>query len=111
MNRIIAVLAIGFLVSFQALAQAPGTANGEWHYLGGDSAHTRYSPADQIDAARALHGPLQFRQVIRNFERRRSRIVVVPAGNNRQQERDILRAVPNRGNAVERGGKSDQPVA
>ena len=50
MNRIIAVLAIGFLVSFQALAQAPGTANGEWHYLGGDSAHTRYSPADQIDA-------------------------------------------------------------
>ncbi|HUD97620.1 MAG TPA: PQQ-binding-like beta-propeller repeat protein [Woeseiaceae bacterium] len=28
--------------------EAPGTA-GEWHYLGGDSAHTRYSPADQID--------------------------------------------------------------
>ena len=29
---------------------SPGTANGEWHHLGGDSAHTRYSPADLIDA-------------------------------------------------------------
>ncbi len=28
----------------------PGTENGEWHYLGGDAAHTRYSPLDQIDA-------------------------------------------------------------
>jgi quinoprotein glucose dehydrogenase len=33
----------------QAAAAAPGTENGQWHYLGGDSAHTRYSPADQID--------------------------------------------------------------
>jgi quinoprotein glucose dehydrogenase len=33
----------------QAAAAAPGTDNGQWHYLGGDSAHTRYSPADQID--------------------------------------------------------------
>ena len=30
--------------------EAPGTADGQWHYLGGDSAHTRYSPADEIDA-------------------------------------------------------------
>ena len=30
--------------------QSPGTADGEWHFLGGDSAHTRYSPADLIDA-------------------------------------------------------------
>ena len=29
----------------------PGTENGEWHYLGGDAAHTRYSPLDQIDAS------------------------------------------------------------
>jgi quinoprotein glucose dehydrogenase len=29
-------------------ASSPGTENGEWHYLGGDAAHTRYSPADQI---------------------------------------------------------------
>jgi quinoprotein glucose dehydrogenase len=33
----------------QAAAAAPGTENGQWHYLGGDSAHTRHSPADQID--------------------------------------------------------------
>ncbi|MEX2497042.1 MAG: PQQ-binding-like beta-propeller repeat protein [Woeseia sp.] len=30
---------------------APGTDGGQWHYLGGDSAHTRYSPADEIDAS------------------------------------------------------------
>ena len=28
-----------------------GTENGEWHYLGGDAAHTRYSPLDQIEAS------------------------------------------------------------
>lgn len=27
---------------------APGTEDGEWGYLGGDAAHTRYSPADEI---------------------------------------------------------------
>ena len=32
-------------------AQAPGTENGAWHYIGGDAWHTRYSPADQIDAS------------------------------------------------------------
>jgi glucose dehydrogenase len=26
----------------------PGTTGGQWEYLGGDAAHTRYSPADQI---------------------------------------------------------------
>ncbi len=26
----------------------PGTTDGQWEYLGGDAAHTRYSPADQI---------------------------------------------------------------
>jgi quinoprotein glucose dehydrogenase len=50
MKRLSAIAATGFLFAGQALAQAPGTADGEWHYLGGDSAHTRYSPADQIDA-------------------------------------------------------------
>jgi quinoprotein glucose dehydrogenase len=38
------------LFAAAAWAQSPGTANGEWHYLGGDAAHTRYSPADQVDA-------------------------------------------------------------
>jgi len=28
----------------------PGTSGGQWEYLGGDAAHTRYSPADQINA-------------------------------------------------------------
>lgn len=28
----------------------PGTADGQWEYLGGDAAHTRYSPADEITA-------------------------------------------------------------
>jgi quinoprotein glucose dehydrogenase len=31
-------------------AEMPGTKDGRWHYLGGDSHHTRYSPADQINA-------------------------------------------------------------
>ena len=34
-----------------ALAQdSPGTENGSWKFIGGDSHHTRYSPADLIDA-------------------------------------------------------------
>ena len=32
-------------------AEHPGTKDGQWHYLGGDSEHTRYSPADQINAS------------------------------------------------------------
>ena len=27
---------------------APGTEDGQWGYLGGDAAHTRYSPADEV---------------------------------------------------------------
>ncbi|MDH3440883.1 MAG: PQQ-binding-like beta-propeller repeat protein [Gammaproteobacteria bacterium] len=50
MKHLVAVATAGFFFSFQAFAQAPGTAGGEWHYLGGDSAHTRNSPADEIDA-------------------------------------------------------------
>jgi quinoprotein glucose dehydrogenase len=30
--------------------EGPGTRDGQWQYLGGDSAHTRYSPASQIAA-------------------------------------------------------------
>ena len=44
----ITIICAGLLYATQALAQAPGTEDGQWHYLGGDSAHTRYSPADQI---------------------------------------------------------------
>ena len=44
---------VGLLVavaSASGYAANDGTKNGEWHYLGGDSEHTRYSPADQINA-------------------------------------------------------------
>jgi quinoprotein glucose dehydrogenase len=50
MKTAVAAIAVGFFYSIQSFAQAPGTAGGQWHYLGGDAAHTRYSPADQIDA-------------------------------------------------------------
>ena len=36
--------------SAAVFAEGPGTAGGQWQYLGGDSHHTRYSPADQINA-------------------------------------------------------------
>jgi quinoprotein glucose dehydrogenase len=32
-------------------AQGPGTEKGAWTYLGGDAWHTRYTPADQINAS------------------------------------------------------------
>lgn len=50
MKNLLIVLAVSAIVCTQAFAQAEGTANGEWHFIGGDSAHTRYSPADLIDA-------------------------------------------------------------
>ena len=43
---------MALLLSSQASAQGmPGTENGEWRYLGGDSGNTRYSPLNQINAA------------------------------------------------------------
>ena len=42
----------GLLATAGALAaEHPGTKDGQWHYLGGDSEHTRYSPADQVNAS------------------------------------------------------------
>ena len=32
-------------------AQGPGTESGQWTYLGGDAWHTRYTPADEINAS------------------------------------------------------------
>ena len=34
-----------------SMAQGPGTEGGQWTYLGGDAWHTRYQPADQINAS------------------------------------------------------------
>ena len=44
------MLATGMIFATQVFAASPGTKDGEWHFLGGDSAHTRYSPIDQINA-------------------------------------------------------------
>ncbi len=38
-------------VPLAGVAQGPGTESGQWTYLGGDSWHTRYTPADQINAS------------------------------------------------------------
>ncbi len=34
----------------EGVKSGPGTSGGQWEYLGGDAAHTRYSPADEITA-------------------------------------------------------------
>ena len=34
-----------------AVAQSQGPVAGDWRYIGGDAAHTRYSPLDQVDAS------------------------------------------------------------
>ena len=55
---VVLTLALGLLgctqgqspVTEAEFAEGPGTADGQWQYLGGDSAHTRYSPADLINA-------------------------------------------------------------
>ncbi len=46
------VMALVSIFSIFVFAGDPpaGTKDGQWHYLGGDSAHTRYSPADEINA-------------------------------------------------------------
>ena len=41
-------LACGLWAQGPAIAQGPGTEDGQWTYLGGDAWHTRYTPAEQI---------------------------------------------------------------
>ena len=50
MKRSIAVSIAAFFFSNPLFAQALGTADGQWQYIGGDAAHTRYQPADLINA-------------------------------------------------------------
>jgi glucose dehydrogenase len=45
------VLILVLLTGGVAAAQERGVPFGEWHFLGGDAWHTRYSPLDQIDAS------------------------------------------------------------
>ena len=46
-------LVLGVLMSapLALMAQGPGTEDGLWTFLGGDAWHTRYQPADQINAS------------------------------------------------------------
>ena len=46
-------LALGCTLStpLAGAAQGPGTEGGQWPYLGGDAWHTRYTPADEINAS------------------------------------------------------------
>lgn len=48
----LALSALFILLAGPASGQGmPGTENGEWRYLGGDSGNTRYSPLNQINAS------------------------------------------------------------
>ena len=46
----VVAMAIGGILLAPAGAGAQGTPAGEWRYIGGDAAHTRYSALDQITA-------------------------------------------------------------
>ncbi len=51
LNRSAAVSGLlAALLAMSVHAANDGTVDGQWHFLGGDSEHTRYSPAEQIDA-------------------------------------------------------------
>ena len=47
------ILVLGGLLCLPvaSMAQGPGLEEGQWSFLGGDAWHTRYSPADQINAS------------------------------------------------------------
>src|SRR5688572_26722351 len=49
-GRLLAALALTCALSGSALRGQMGAANGEWRAYGGDTAHTRYAPLNQIDA-------------------------------------------------------------
>ncbi len=46
-----ALIAAGILWTPALLGAQTGTEDGQWRFVGGDARHTRYSPADQIDAS------------------------------------------------------------
>jgi quinoprotein glucose dehydrogenase len=50
MRKLTAILATLLCTTGLSFAKEPGTADGQWRYLGGDAAHTRYSPLSEIDA-------------------------------------------------------------
>lgn len=48
--RVVFTALLSLATSAPLRAGSDGTANGQWQFIGGDSEHTRYSPADQINA-------------------------------------------------------------
>jgi quinoprotein glucose dehydrogenase len=49
--RLTSVLVVLLCLPAASPAQGPGTEDGGWTFLGGDAWHTRYTPADQINAS------------------------------------------------------------
>jgi glucose dehydrogenase len=45
---LVAALGVEIVAPRTAIAQGPGTKDGEWTYLGGDAWHTRYTPSDEL---------------------------------------------------------------
>ena len=65
-HRSTVALLIALLLPLPASAQS-GTGGGEWRVFGGDAAHTRYTPLDQIDASNAAELEIVWRWNARNF--------------------------------------------
>ena len=66
-QRSLSALAVFACLLLHSVLPAQGTANGEWHVYGGDAAHTRYTPLDQIDASNASDLEIVWRWNARNF--------------------------------------------
>ena len=66
-QRSLSVSAVFAFLLLPSVLLAQGTANGEWHVYGGDAAHTRYTPLDQIDASNASDLEIVWRWNARNF--------------------------------------------
>jgi glucose dehydrogenase len=50
-TRLLLRVVLAVAVAAPAAAQSAGTTGGQWTYHGGDAAHTRFAPLDQIDAS------------------------------------------------------------
>jgi quinoprotein glucose dehydrogenase len=50
-TRLVILLALGVTPLALGARQSAAVPPGEWHYIGGDVSHTRYSPLDEITAA------------------------------------------------------------
>jgi glucose dehydrogenase len=60
---------LAIFAALPAIAQQ-GASNGEWHYYGGDSGTTKYSPLDQINASNVKNLHIAWTWKADNFGRR-----------------------------------------